>query len=73
MTETVRIFALGGLDEDGKNLYVLEAGNDIFIIEAGAKYPDSSKPGIDFIIANYDYLLKNKDRVRAYIITHGPR
>ncbi|MFA6942530.1 MAG: ribonuclease J [Bacilli bacterium] len=71
MTETVRIFALGGLDEDGKNLYVLEAGNDIFIIEAGAKYPDSSKPGIDCIIANYDYLLKNKGRVRAYIITHG--
>ena len=71
MAETVRIFALGGLDEDGNNLYVVEAGEDIIVMEAGSKYPDVSKLGIDLIIPNYTYLKENKDRVRAYIITHG--
>ncbi|MDD4344633.1 MAG: ribonuclease J [Bacilli bacterium] len=71
MAELVKFFALGGLDENGKNLYILEAGPDIFILECGAKYPDKTHPGIDLIIPNYDYLKMNKSRVRAYIITHG--
>lgn len=71
MGEIVKFFALGGLDENGKNLYVLEAGPDIFVIECGAKYPDKTQPGIDFIIPNFDYLKMNKSRVRAYLITHG--
>lgn len=71
MAEVVKIFALGGLDETGKSMYVVEAGNDIFIIESGLKYPDSTNPGIDMIIPNYDYLKANKHRVRAFIITHG--
>ena len=71
MNDTIRIFALGGLDEHGKCLFVLELYQDLFIIEAGLKYPDRTNPGVDAIIPNFDYLIKNKDRVRAYIITHG--
>ncbi|MGI6714414.1 MAG: ribonuclease J [Bacilli bacterium] len=71
MGEIVKFFALGGLDENGKNLYVLETGPDIFIIECGAKYPDKTQPGIDLIIPDYEYLKMNKSRVRAYLITHG--
>ena len=50
MSDIVRIFALGGLDENGKNMYVVEINNDIFVLEAGMKYPESSMPGIDIII-----------------------
>lgn len=71
MSDSVRIFALGGLDENGKNMYVVEINDDIFVLEAGMKYPESSMPGIDIIIPDYSYLIKNKDRVKAYIITHG--
>lgn len=71
MSDIVRIFALGGLDENGKNMYVVEINDDIFVLEAGMKYPESTMPGIDIIIPDYTYLIKNKDRVKAYIITHG--
>lgn len=71
MSDSVRIFALGGLDENGKNMYVVEINDDIFVLEAGMKYPESSMPGIDIIIPDYTYLIKNKNRVKAYIITHG--
>lgn len=71
MAEKIKVFALGGLDESGKNMYVIELDNDIFIIEAGLKYPDRSRPGIDFVIPNHKYLIENKSRVKAYIITHG--
>lgn len=62
---------LGGQDETYKNMYAIEINNDIFVIEAGFKFPDKTKPGIDFIIPRYDYLVENKDRVKAYFITHG--
>ncbi len=71
MSDIVRIFALGGLDENGKNMYVVEINNDIFVLEAGMKYPESSMPGIDIIIPDYTYLIKNKERVKAYIVSHG--
>lgn len=71
MSDIVKIFALGGLDEDGKNMYVVEINDDIFILEAGIKYPESSLPGIDIIIPDLTYIEENKDRVKAYIITHG--
>lgn len=71
MEDKIRIFALGGLDEDGKNLQVIEINDDIFIIECGIRFPDKTTPGIDYIIPDYDYLKKNKNRVRAYILTHG--
>ena len=71
MSDIVRIFALGGLDENGKNMYVIEINEDIFVLEAGMKYPESTMPGIDIIIPDYTYLIKNKDRVKAYIVTQG--
>lgn len=71
MSDIVKIFALGGLDEDGKNMYVVEINDDIFVLEAGIKYPEKSLPGIDIIIPDMTYLEENKERVKAYIITHG--
>lgn len=71
MNDKIKIFALGGLDEHGKNMYVIEIDNDIFVVEAGLKYPDKTAPGIDFIIPVHEYLLENKRRIKAYIISHG--
>ncbi len=71
MEDKIRVFALGGLDEDGKNLQVVEINDDIFVIECGIRFPDKTTPGIDYVIPDYDYLKKNKQRVKAYILTHG--
>ncbi len=71
MSYPIRIFALGGLDENGKCMLVMELGDDLFIVEGGLKYPDRNNPGIDAIIPNIDYLIKNRSRIRAIIITHG--
>ena len=62
---------LGGQDEQFKSMTAIEINNDIFVFEAGFKLPDKTKPGIDFIIPRYDYLVENKDKVRGYFITHG--
>lgn len=67
----VRIFALGGLDEDGKNMLVVEVNDNIFVIEAGLKYPDSETLGVEFIIPDFNYLIQNKDRVKGIFITHA--
>lgn len=67
----VRIFALGGLDEDGKNMYVVENNEDIFLIDCGMKYPGSEQLGIEMIIPDFRYLIENKDRIRGLILTHG--
>lgn len=67
----VRIFALGGLDEDGKNMYVVENNDDIFIMECGLKYPDADQLGIEMIIPDFRYLKENQERVKAVFITHG--
>ena len=69
--DKVRIFALGGLDEDGKNMYVVEVNEAIFIIEAGLKYPDTDQLGVEFIIPDFTYLIENKDRIQGIFITHA--
>ena len=67
----IKILALGGLDEMGKNCYVIEIDNDAFIIEAGLKYPTRNIPGVDIIIPDFDYLRTIQNKVRGIIITHG--
>ncbi len=67
----IRIIFLGGQDERFKNMVAVEIDRDIFVVEAGCSFPDKNKHGIDYIIPKYDYLVANKDRVRAYLITEG--
>lgn len=68
---TLSIVALGGVNEIGKNMYVLRYGDDIIVIDCGSKFPDESLLGIDLIIPDISYLLENRDKVRALIVTHG--
>lgn len=67
----IRIFALGGLDEDGKNMYVVENNEDIFVIECGMKYPNADQLGIEMIIPDFQYLKDHQDKIKAVFITHG--
>jgi len=71
MADRIKVFALGGLDEKGRDCYVIEINNDIFVLDAGFSIPDKNYPGVDCLLPNFDYLLKNKDKIRAYILTHG--
>ena len=67
----IKIFALGGQNEIGKNMYVVEVNDNIYVFEAGLKYADDKLLGVDYIIPNYDYLKENKDRIKGIFITHG--
>ena len=67
----VRIFALGGLDEDGKNMYAVEVDDDIFLIDCGMKYPGSDQLGIEMIIPDFSYLIEHQNRIRGLFLTHG--
>ena len=67
----IKIFSLGGLNEIGKNMYVIEIDKDILVIDAGLKYADEQMLGIDYVIPNIDYLKENKKRVKGIFLTHG--
>ncbi|MBE6144409.1 MAG: ribonuclease J [Firmicutes bacterium] len=67
----IKIFSLGGLNEVGKNMYIVDVDNDVFVFDAGLKYADDKMLGVDYIIPNYDYLKENQDRIKGIFITHG--
>lgn len=69
--EKIKIIPLGGLNEIGKNLTVIEYKNDIIVIDCGLKFPDDEMLGIDVVIPEINYLLKNKDKVKGIFLTHG--
>lgn len=67
----IRIFSLGGLNEIGKNMYIVEVDRDIFVFDAGLKYADDQLLGVDYILPNYDYLKENRKRIKGIFISHG--
>jgi len=69
--EKIKIIPLGGLNEIGKNLTAIEYKNDIVVIDCGMKFPDDEMLGIDVVIPDVTYLIKNRERVKGIFLTHG--
>ena len=67
----IKLIALGGVRENGKNLYIAEVDESIFVLDVGLKYPENEQLGVDFVIPNMDYLFENKDRIAGVFLTHG--
>lgn len=67
----IKVIPLGGLGEVGKNIAVIEYGEEIIVIDCGMTFPDSEMYGIDVVIPDVTYLVNNKDRVKGFFITHG--
>lgn len=67
----IKIFSLGGLDENGKNNYIIEIDKSIFVFDCGLKYASGNMLGIDYIIPDFEYLVKNRKRIKGIFLTHG--
>ena len=71
MAEKIKIIPLGGIGEIGKNLTVYEYGGEILLVDCGLSFPDDEMYGIDLVIPDFSYLIKNKNRIRGLVIAHG--
>ena len=71
MNNKVKITFLGGVGEIGKNMTAIEYDNEIIVVDAGLTFPDDDLPGVDIVIPDISYLLANKDKVKAILLTHG--
>lgn len=69
--DAIRVICLGGVEEVGRNMTLIEFRNDIIVVDMGLQFNDSKTPGIDFILPNTKYLEERKDNIRAVLITHG--
>ncbi len=67
----IRIFSLGGLNETGKNMYVVDVDSSIFIFDAGLKYATDTMLGVDYILPDYKFVKKNKKNIKGIFLTHG--
>ena len=71
MAEKLKIIPLGGLDEIGKNITVLEYGKDMIVIDCGVGFPEEDMYGVDLVIPDFSYLVANQKKLRGFFITHG--
>ena len=71
MAEKLKIIPLGGLDEIGKNITVLEYGKDMIVVDCGVGFPDEDMYGVDLVIPDFSYLVQNSKKLRGMFITHG--
>ncbi|WP_084675549.1 ribonuclease J [Streptococcus pneumoniae] len=67
----ISLTTLGGVRENGKNMYIAEIGESIFVLNVGLKYPENEQLGVDVVIPNMDYLFENSDRIAGVFLTHG--
>ena len=71
MAEKLKIIPLGGLNEIGKNITVLEYGKDMIVVDCGVGFPEEDMYGVDLVIPDFTYLVKNQGKLRGFFITHG--
>ena len=71
MNNKLKITFLGGVGEIGKNMTAFEMGDEMIVVDAGLTFPGDDLPGIDVVIPDFTYLLNNKDKIKAIILTHG--
>jgi mRNA degradation ribonuclease J1/J2 len=71
ISQKLRIIPLGGVDEFGKNITVVEYGEDMLVIDCGSIFPKEDMLGVDLVIPDVTYLIKNRERIRGMLLTHG--